>query len=78
MNTSKNCVESNIGISYLSKFIVNKELQECSLQELEFTEVSLMIKPICAYHSDKCVTPTIEVLIDCMRNEYEQYSAQNR
>ncbi|EOX4843249.1 LysR family transcriptional regulator [Vibrio alginolyticus] len=77
INTIKNCVESNIGISYLPRFTVEKELQEGSLQELEFTEFSKMIKPLCAYHSGKCVTPAMEVFIDCMRNEYERLSTQS-
>ncbi|MDA0143323.1 LysR substrate-binding domain-containing protein [Vibrio sp. RW] len=31
INTIKNCVESNIGISYLPRFTVKKELQDGSL-----------------------------------------------
>ncbi|WP_061009925.1 LysR family transcriptional regulator [Vibrio sp. CUB2] len=68
INTIKNCVESNIGISYLPRFTVEKELQEGSLQELAFTDAPQMIKPLCGYHAGKCVTPAMEVFIDCMRN----------
>ena len=70
INTIKNCVEGNIGISYLPRFTVEKELQEGSLQELKFTDEPQMIKPRCGYHAGKCVTPAMEVFIDCMRNEY--------
>lgn len=70
INTIKNCVEGNIGISYLPRFTVEKELQEGSLQELKFTDKPQMVKPQCGYHSGKCVTPAMEVFIDCMRNEY--------
>lgn len=70
INTIKNCVESNIGISYLPRFTVEKELQEGSLQELAFTDAPQMIKPLCGYHAGKCVTPAMEVFIDCMRNAH--------
>ena len=70
INTIKNCVESNIGISYLPRFTVEKELQEGSLQELAFTDAPHMIKPLCGYHAGKCVTPAMEVFIDCMRNAH--------
>lgn len=70
INTIKNCVESNIGISYLPRFTVEKELQEGSLQELAFTDTPQMIKPLCGYHAGKCVTPAMEVFIDCMRNAH--------
>ncbi|MFV8430765.1 LysR family transcriptional regulator [Vibrio owensii] len=70
INTIKNCVESNIGISYLPRFTVEKELQEGSLQELTFTDAPQMIKPLCGYHAGKCVTPAMEVFIDCMRNAH--------
>lgn len=70
INTIKNCVESNIGISYLPRFTVEKELQEGSLQELAFTDAPQMIKPLCGYHAGKCVKPAMEVFIDCMRNAH--------
>lgn len=70
INTIKNCVESNIGISYLPRFTVEKELQEGSLQELPFTETPQMITPLCGYHAGKCLTPAMEVFIDCMRCEH--------
>lgn len=70
INTIKNCVESNIGISYLPRFTVEKELHEGSLQELAFTDAPQMIKPLCGYHAGKCVTPAMEVFIDCMRNAH--------
>jgi len=70
INTIKNCVESNIGISYLPRFTVEKELQEGSLQELAFTDAPQIIKPLCGYHAGKCVTPAMEVFIDCMRNAH--------
>lgn len=70
INTIKNCVESNIGISYLPRFTVEQELREGTLQELVLTETPQMITPLCGYHAGKCVTPAMEVFIDCMRNEY--------
>ncbi|MGY3688900.1 LysR family transcriptional regulator [Vibrio coralliilyticus] len=70
INTIKNCVESNIGISYLPRFTVEKELQNGRLQEIPFTNEPQMIEPRCGYHAGKCVTPAMDVFIDCMRNEY--------
>ncbi|WCP68798.1 LysR family transcriptional regulator [Vibrio tubiashii] len=70
INTIKNCVESNIGISYLPRFTVEKELKEGSLQELEFTQSAQMIKPLCGYHAGKCVTPAMKIFIECMRDAF--------
>lgn len=70
INTIKNCVESNIGISYLPRFTVEKELKNGRLQEISFTNEPQMIEPRCGYHAGKCVTPAMDVFIDCMRNEY--------
>lgn len=67
INTIKNCVESNIGISYLPRFTVEKELKDGSLQELAFTDTPQMIKPLCGYHAGKCVTPAMQTFIECMQ-----------
>ncbi|MCW8333812.1 LysR substrate-binding domain-containing protein [Vibrio paucivorans] len=47
INTIKKCVESNIGISYLPRFTVEKELAEVTLQELPFTDAPQMVEPLC-------------------------------
>lgn len=67
INTIKKCVESNIGISYLPRFTVEKELEEGSLQELPFAEAPQLIQPLCGYHAGKCVTPAMEAFIECMQ-----------
>ncbi|USD67419.1 LysR family transcriptional regulator [Vibrio sp. SCSIO 43136] len=66
INTIKNCVESNIGISYLPRFTVEKELAEGSLQELAFTDEPQLIQPLCGYHAGKCVTPAMKIFIECL------------
>ncbi|GAL31964.1 LysR family transcriptional regulator YfiE [Vibrio maritimus] len=70
INTIKNCVQGNIGISYLPRFCVDNELKEGSLQELAFTDSPQTITPLCGYHAGKCITPAMEVFIDCMQSEY--------
>jgi DNA-binding transcriptional LysR family regulator len=67
INTIKKCVESNIGITYLPRFTVQKELEEGSLQELSFTDTPQMIRPLCGYHAGKCLTPAMKVFIECMK-----------
>lgn len=67
INTIKKCVESNIGISYLPRFTVEKELQEGSLQEIAFTDTPQMLTPLCGYHAGKSVTPAMSAFIECMQ-----------
>ncbi|MDP5252780.1 MULTISPECIES: LysR family transcriptional regulator [unclassified Vibrio] len=71
INTIKHCVESDIGITYLPRFTVETELQAGSLQAIELTEAPQMIYPRCGYHAGKCMTPAMQVFIDCMYSEYQ-------
>lgn len=64
----KQCVASNLGISYLPRFTVERELESGQLKELPFAEQPLTINRLCAYHAGKCVSPAMKIFIQCMHD----------
>ncbi|WPD76238.1 LysR family transcriptional regulator [Dickeya fangzhongdai] len=63
----KRCVASNLGVSYLPRFAVEKELLSGELQELPFSDPPLTITALCAHHAGKYVSPAMSVFMQCMR-----------
>ncbi|MFK3840551.1 LysR family transcriptional regulator [Serratia sp. NPDC087055] len=63
----KKCVMSNLGISFLPRFTVERELNTGGLQEIIFSDVPLSITALCAHHNDKTVSPAMRAFIDCMK-----------
>ncbi|OOL15832.1 LysR family transcriptional regulator, partial [Klebsiella aerogenes] len=45
----KQCVASNLGVSYLPRFAVEEELKRGTLVELPFSDIPLTINAICAH-----------------------------
>ncbi|MCW2481918.1 LysR family transcriptional regulator [Candidatus Symbiopectobacterium sp. NZEC135] len=62
----KQCVASNLGISFLPRFSVLRELASGELQELPFSETPPSITALCAYHAGRTVSPAMNMFIDCM------------
>lgn len=63
----KNCVAGNLGISFLPRFCVARELESGELKTLPFTDHPLTITALCAYHSGRTVSPAMEAFLECMR-----------
>ncbi|MGE4802434.1 LysR family transcriptional regulator [Yersinia hibernica] len=63
----KRCVASNLGISFLPRFSVLRELESGELKELPFSSTSLSITALCAHHAGRTVTPAMKTFIDCMQ-----------
>ncbi|MDY3262862.1 MAG: substrate-binding domain-containing protein, partial [Escherichia coli] len=62
----KRCVAANIGVSYLPRFAVEKELESGELIELPFGEQSQTITAMCAHHAGKAVSPAMHIFIQCV------------
>ena len=62
----KRCVAANIGVSYLPRFAVAKELECGELIELPFGEQSQTITAMCAHHAGKAVSPAMHTFIQCV------------
>lgn len=69
----KHCVAANLGISYLPRFTVERELLSGALREIPFSETPASITAICGYHSGKCVSPGMKVFLECM----EEFIVEN-
>ncbi|EOF4707437.1 substrate-binding domain-containing protein, partial [Klebsiella oxytoca] len=62
----KQCVAGNLGVSYLPRFAVEQELREGKLAELPFSKKPLTINAVCGYHAGKVVSPAMQVFVECM------------
>ena len=62
----KQCVASNLGVSYLPRFAVEEELKRGTLVELPFSAVPLTINALCAHHAGKVVSPAMRVFMQCV------------
>ncbi|AKL13230.1 TPA: LysR family transcriptional regulator [Kluyvera intermedia] len=63
----KQCVAGNLGVSFLPRFTVENELATGTLVELPFSPTALSIEALCAYHAGKVVSPAMRVFMECMR-----------
>lgn len=63
----KQCVAGNLGVSFLPRFTVENELTTGTLVELPFSPTALTIEALCAYHAGKVVSPAMRVFMECMR-----------
>ncbi|NIF46159.1 LysR family transcriptional regulator [Enterobacter sp. Ap-1006] len=67
----KQCVAANLGVSFLPRFTVEKELLSGELVELAFSEQPLMLNAICAHHSGKVVSPAMKIFMECLQENGE-------
>jgi DNA-binding transcriptional LysR family regulator len=63
----KRCVASNLGVSFLPRFAVERELSSGELQELPFSPTPLVITALCAHHAGKFVSPAMRVFMACVQ-----------
>lgn len=62
----KQCVSANLGISFLPRFTVERELRSGELVELPFSEEPLSLNALCAHHAGKVVSPAMRVFMACV------------
>lgn len=63
----KQCVAGNLGVSFLPRFTVENELASGALVELPFSPAPLTIDALCAYHAGKFVSPAMRIFMECMQ-----------
>ncbi len=60
---AKRCVLSNLGVTYLPRYVIQEELEQGLLKELPNEVDENTITALCAYHKNKWVTPAMELFI---------------
>lgn len=67
----KQCVAANLGVSFLPRFTVEKELLSGELVELPFSKPLLTINAICAHHAGKVISPAMKIFMECLQENAE-------
>lgn len=62
--TIKNLVKSDVGISFLPRFAVVRELAAGELVELPTAVSHPYIRAVCAHHKNKWISPLVQLFID--------------
>jgi DNA-binding transcriptional LysR family regulator len=62
--TIKNLVKSDVGISFLPRFAVARELAAGELVELPTAVSHPYIRAVCAHHKNKWISPLVQLFID--------------
>lgn len=65
----KRSVMSNLGVAYLPRFAVEKELEDGVMKELPVGLKNRKIGSVCSYHKNKWITPAMELFITLLKNE---------
>lgn len=67
----KQCVMANTGVTYLPRFTVEKELRAGLLQELPLSPRPETLSAVCAHHSGKVITPAMGLFIQSLRESLD-------
>lgn len=68
--TIKNLVKNDVGISFLPKFTVIKELERGELVELDTDIADTNISAVCAHHENKWISPLMHSFINLCQNSF--------
>lgn len=66
----KKCVASNLGISFLPRFVVEEELENGKLRELKVGCSSAKITAIYAHHKNKWVSPAMSLFMQLVKESF--------
>lgn len=67
----KQCVMANTGITYLPRFTVEKELRDGLIQELTLSPTPDPLSAVYAHHSGKAITPAMGLFIQSLRESLD-------
>lgn len=67
----KQCVMANTGVTYLPRFTVEDELRAGLLQELPLSPAPETLSAVCAHHSGKVITPAMGLFIQSLRESLD-------
>ncbi|MCC8015630.1 MAG: LysR family transcriptional regulator [Eubacterium sp.] len=66
IETIKGLVQNDVGISFLPKFVIEKELKEGSLKEIKTNVRHNKLTIVCGYHKNKWISPLMQLFSDCL------------
>ena len=66
--TIKNLVKSDVGVSFLPAFTVQKELEVGELEEIPTAIADKTITAVCAHHKNKWISPLMQLFLDLIKN----------
>lgn len=72
IETIKNLVQNDVGISFLPKFVVEKELREGLLVEIETNVEHNRLTIACGYHKNKWISPIMQLFFDCIATQNQK------
>ena len=67
IETIKRCVMSNLGFTYLPRFVAEAELAEGRLAELEAPISGVPAPALCAWRKGRWITPAMEMFLELLR-----------
>ena len=67
IETIKRCVMSNLGFTYLPRFVAEEELADGRLVELEAPISGVPAPALCAWRKGRWVTPAMELFLELLR-----------
>lgn len=67
IETIKRCVMSNLGFTYLPRFVAEEELADRRLVELEAPISGVPAPALCAWRKGRWVTPAMELFLELLR-----------
>jgi Transcriptional regulator len=71
IETIKKSVASNLGISYLPRFVVEEELERNKLNELKIGCSDAKITAIYSYHKNKWISPAMSLFMKLVREDFK-------
>lgn len=72
IETIKRCVMSNLGFTFLPRFVAEEELADGRLVELPAPISGIQNPMLCAWHKKRWVTPAMELFLRLLREQLPQ------
>ena len=68
IETIKRCVVSNLGFTYLPRFIAKAELESGLLREIPFSMTDTPSQVLCIRHKNHFLSPAMELFMQILRD----------
>jgi len=78
IHTIKSLVKNNVGISFLPRFTVQKELDSGELEEIQTDISAASISAVCGYNKTKWLSPAMKLFIQLLQDTDLEYSQTNQ
>ena len=71
IEAAKRSVASNLGVAFLPRYSVEKELEQGELIELPLEPSAKNITAVCSYHKNKWITPAMDLFIRLLNEKIQ-------